>query len=1082
MSNRYAAPPGRGANGYGNFGRPEEEYDSYGGDPRQNGRGERYNSPSSQGPPPPRGERGERVGSSGGGPPSVVRSMPSRQRMTQSTADRQITQVLEHIRVEWPSLCSEDCVPVQLALQLLDASSVGRAHDYRRFQDTHAYLQDSLKNTVHEHHQGFNSSIGTFHKIQSSIQGSQRRVRALKESLANATSSLCSTDPGLRKLSETSATYDDLLQTLNELDDLRAVPDQLEARISEKRFLAAVDVLQNALRKLRRPELDDIGALNDLRSYLVNQETALMEILVEELHEHLYLKSPYCQERWQSLFKTQGAFTDEFTDTDSILPFHSILESMDIERAVTEDPMKNPEADTFYYIAVLVEALNKLGRLQNAVESLKQRMPVELFAIANETNNEVDQRHPSSLRGGTTKPEGLNIYNSRETQMRAEVIHDLLWSLFAKFEAIGEGHRVFHESIKALIRREGAGNNSALLGSFKELWNLYQNEIRSLLRNYVTTDADVFQFDSPNPGGSLNNKKDSTREHLFKFAEIDAKSIDISTEYDALEGIVQATVPGLTGNDRKHGVDKRRDRLGLDEAGARRHTFGGYSSESKLLGTHKPLVEPSVFNMSLLLPPTLLFLQRLRTIVPPGSDLATSTLTTFLDNFLVNVFQPQLDETLTKLSDSILAEMDSFAQDANWGQHSKLPIFKGTTSFFQIVTAFCRMLGTIPPDQALSSLLVTQMMRYYERCFDWYKLLVTKTQEHTNDASNLRASARFAVQPGEIHEVMKQMWLSEEEDKALGEKEIHLLIEHTNETRLELNDIIQDRETITSLCLLYTSMKWLATRIMGLRHITAHETDSSRQNMTRQANRRWTLMNDPHKAANEAGPVVLPLTVDTVQTFDNIVSSYEELAGTALLTLHMEVRCRIVHSLRNVLSPDVAPYLLDQEVREPDPAILSLNLELVTFDETIARYLRAKEVSFLRTGLGLLTNAYLVGNAGMASPINAKGSRRMQLNILVLQQNLKNVEQGVDLARAANYYALLDRGAEAVLEKAQVDRDKKMGEEAGAAQASNTFTYEELRVLLELCYSEQVASPDRGLAAAAKRQLADKLQEFSEKA
>lgn len=865
MANRYGAPPSRGANGYGSFGRSEEEYDSYGGDHRNNdNRGDRYGSPSAG----PRPERGDRGGSGGGsGPPPVVRNMPSRPRMAESASNRQISQVLEHIRVEWPSLCNEDCVPVQLALQLLDSSSVGRAHDYRKFQDTHTYLQDSLKNTVHEHHQGFNSSIGTFHKIQSSIQGSQRRVRALKESLASATSSLCSTDPELKKLSESSETYDDLLQTLHELDELRAVPDQLEARISEKRFLTAVDVLQNALRKLWRPELDEIGALNDLRAYLVNQETALMDILVEELHEHLYLKSPYCQERWQTLYKTQGAFTDGFTDTSSITPFHAILEGMDIEKAVTEDPMKNPEADTFYYIALLVEALNKLGRLQNAVETLKQRMPVELFAIANETNNEVDQRHPSSLRGGTTKSEGLN--NSRETQMRAEVINDLLWSLYGKFEAIGEGHRVFHESIKALIRREGAGNNSALLGSFKELWNLYQNEIRSLLRNYVTTDADVFQFDSPNPGGALTGKKDLTRENLFKFAEIDTRSVEISTEYDALEGIVQATVPGLTDNDRKQGPDKQRNRLAIDEGGARRHTVGGgYSSETKLLGSHKPLVEPSVFNMSLLLPPTLTFLQRLRTIVPPGSDLATSTLTTFLDNFLVNVFQPQLEETLTKLSDGILAEMDSFAQDPSWSQYSRRPVFKGTTAFFQIVTAFCRMLGTIPPDQAFSSLLVTQMNRYYDRCFEWYKLLVTKTQEQTKDASNLRASARFAVQPGEIHEVMKELWLSDQEQedaRALGEKEIHLLIEHTNESRLEPNDIIQDRDTITSLCLLYTSMKWMATKIVGLRHITTHETDSSRQNIARQGNRRWTMMNDPSKAPSEQGPVALPLTVDTVQ-------------------------------------------------------------------------------------------------------------------------------------------------------------------------------------------------------------------------
>ena len=848
MANRYGSPsPGqpRNGNGYGNFSRPEE--DSY----SDNYRNDRYGMP--QNPPSNRG------------PPPVVRNMPSRSRVAESNAERQITQVLEHIRTEWPSMCNDECIPAQLALQLLDNSSVGRAHDYRKFQHTHTYLQDSLKNIVHEHHQGFNSSIGTFHKIQNSINASQKRVRTLRESLAGATSALCSTDPELKKLSETSQGYDDLLQTLQELDDLRAVPDQLEARISEKRFLTAVEVLQSALRKLRRPEMDDIGALNDLRSYLTNQETALMDILVEELHEHLYLKSPYCQERWQSLSKTQGAFADAFTDANSILPFHIVLDSMDIEKSVTEDPMKNPEADTFYYVSLLVEALNKLGRLQNAVEMLKQRMPVELFGIVNETINEVDQRHPSSLRGGISKTEGLNIYSTRETQMRTEVIDDLLWTLYGKFEAIGEGHRVFHESIKALIRREGAGNNIALLGSFKELWNLIQNEIRSLLHNYVTTDADVYQFDSPNPGSSFNGKKDIVREHLFKFAEVDNKSVDMTTEYDALEGIVQATVPGLTSSSRKGAADSKRNRVAVDEGSSRR-SIVGYASGQQNLGTYKSLVEPSVFNMSLLLPPTLTFLQRLKTIVPPGSDLATSTLTTFLDNFLVNVFQPQLDESLAKLGDTVLSELDSFSQDANWGQFARRPIFKGTSAFFQIITAFCRMLGTIPPDQALSSLIVTQMTRYYDRCFSWYKLLVTKTQEQTNDSSNLRASARFAVQPGEINDSMKAIWTAETLDADALEKEVQQLIELTNESPLEPNDIIQDRDTVTSLCLLYTSMKWLAAKMLNLRHITVHDTDSSRQSLPRQGNRRWTLMGELNKAASsEQGLVHLPLTQETVQ-------------------------------------------------------------------------------------------------------------------------------------------------------------------------------------------------------------------------
>lgn len=155
--------PERGGGGYGGFGRSSnDDYDPYG--EGYGGGSNRYGTPpqaSSRAPPPAQSLRA----------PASDRSMASRSRSRgpETNAERQITQVLEHIKSEWPAMYDSDCVPVQLALQLLDNSSVGRAHDYRKFQKTHNYLQDSLKGIVHEHHQGFNSSIGTFHKIQPKI-------------------------------------------------------------------------------------------------------------------------------------------------------------------------------------------------------------------------------------------------------------------------------------------------------------------------------------------------------------------------------------------------------------------------------------------------------------------------------------------------------------------------------------------------------------------------------------------------------------------------------------------------------------------------------------------------------------------------------------------------------------------------------------------------------------------------------------------------------------------------------------------------------------------------------------------------
>ncbi|KAK6952219.1 exocyst subunit [Daldinia eschscholtzii] len=1067
MSNRYGGSY-RNGNGYGSAARQDEEYDPFG----DGYTSDRYGTPPQQLNP----RRAPLESTRGAGYSSSTSRL---QRTNESNAERQIGQVLELIKSEWPAMVQDDCIPVSLALQLLDNSSVGRAHEYRGFKKTHQYLQDSLKNIVHEHHQGFNSSIGTFHKIQGSIQTSQKRVRALKDSLAASRTSLCATDPELKKLYKTSQMYDDVLQTLNELEDLRTIPDQLEARISEKRFLTAVEVLQNALRKLRKPELDDIGALSDLRNYLANQETALMDILVEELHEHLYLKSPYCQERWQNLAKNQGASNENYTDPGILTPFHLILDTMDLERPVTEDPAKNPEADTFYYISLVVESLNKLGRLESVVDTLKQRLPVELFTIVNETINEVDQRHPSSLRGGSGNAKGLHIYGSRETRMRADVIYDLLWTLYGKFEAIAEGHRVFHESIKALIRREGAGNNSSLLGSFKELWNLYQNEIRSLLHNYVTTDADVYQFNTyARQGMMLNGNKDTSREHLFKFSEADPKSVEMTTEYEALDGIIRAAVPGLTSASQKKQAADKKSSAGKE---SRRSAYAGAFDNRNSPGSYKSLVEPSVFNMSLLLPPTLVFLQRLKAIVPPGSDLAASTLTSFLDNFLVNVFQPQLDETLSKLSDTVFGEVDSFQQDPAWGLVARRPVFKGTTAFFAVITAFCRMLGTIPHDQALSSLIISQMARYYERCFAWFKSLVAKAQETATIPQPLRYSAELATGNGDIQETAKKLWASDSLDPALIEKEVGLLIKHANQRSLEPSDIIQDRDVISSLCLLYTSMKWLSVRVVGLRHITRFDTDSSQPTLPKNQNRRWTLLNDPSKANGEdQGPVYLPMTQETVQSFDSIVSSYEDFASTVLLTLHMEIRCRTIQSLRVALSPETAPYVLgEQEIKEPDPPVLSLNSELVAYDETIVRYLRDKETAFVRTGLGLLINTYLVSNALATQPMNLRGCERMQLNILVLQQNLKNIEAGVDLARAANYYSLFQDGPDQIVEKARRDKEREASGGPPIPEAER-FTYDELKALLELCYSEQLADPERGVAAAAKRKMGEKVLALSE--
>ena len=153
---------------------------------------------------------------------------------------------------------------------------------------------------------------------------------------------------------------------------------------------------------------------------------------------------------------------------------------------------------------------------------------------------------------------------------------------------------------------------------------------------------------------------------MFKLSEVDGKSADLAADQRDLVQILQVSVPGL--------VSKSQRRSGANNQAA--STIG----DGPIVG-HKLLLEPSVFNISALLPPSLSFLQRLKDIVPHDSHIAMSTLTSFLDEFLVNVFYPQLEETISELCTHYFAEPDAFQQHNEWALYSVKPIFKVSNKF-----------------------------------------------------------------------------------------------------------------------------------------------------------------------------------------------------------------------------------------------------------------------------------------------------------------------------------------------------------------------------------------------------------------
>lgn len=90
---------------------------------------------------------------------------------------------------------------------------------------------------------------------------------------------------------------------------------------------------------------------------------------------------------------------------------------------------------------------------------------------------------------------------------------------------------------------------------------------------------------------------------IFKLSNTDVNSMSgLKEDHEDLQHILKASVPGLVSESLRPAVSSSDNNNASDGAAT----------------GHKLLIEPSVFNIGLLLPPSLSFLNRIKGIVPSG--------------------------------------------------------------------------------------------------------------------------------------------------------------------------------------------------------------------------------------------------------------------------------------------------------------------------------------------------------------------------------------------------------------------------------------------------------------------------------
>lgn len=124
----------------------------------------------------------------------------------------------------------------------------------------------------------------------------------------------------------------------------------------------------------------------------------------------------------------------------------------------------------------------------------------------------------------------------------------------------------------------------------------------------------------------------------------------------------------------------------------------------------------------------------------------------------------------------------------------------------------------------------------------------------------------------------------------------------------------------------------------------------------------------------------------------------QQLADRVLLTLRLELQCRFFFFLQQV---QVGVYWCSTESTRPEPFILSLNKELSSIDQTLARVLPDNKMRYLFGGTAELSAKIFIHSLGCLQDqrVNKKGLNKLRRNVFAVHQGVMELHGGQDGSR-----------------------------------------------------------------------------------
>ncbi|XP_044312909.1 exocyst complex component 4 isoform X3 [Drosophila rhopaloa] len=863
-----------------------------------------------------------------------------------------------------------------------------------------------LNELVSRHDQQLTQVLPLFSQVSSEVTASRERIHAVKENLGVCKRLLQCRRDELRKMWTDAVQHKYVLEMLEQIQELRKVPQRVVGYTAKRQYLHASKALTDALATLNGP-LQAVEGLSDLRTDLQTRRQQLYQRLHEELVTQVYTNS--ANEALSSFQRSNSSrLNSSFTrgigarrSTDRIeanARVHKALaemtQSFDLDKTeVIEDAdLIYPELSMSYFVAIIVESFGMLHKVPDSLETLRVQIQTELLNVVRHTT------HQLSLTEGTAE---------------ANPLLTLLEIIFKQFKAIAKTHTLLLKNYLSV------GQKYSVVGpqpyDLTDFWAQAQSVLQLLLTDYLdiqnAASDESAQTGFSEPTSNINSyflrrKVPSTKRSMFKFDK--SSHVGSSGNSDSFK------------EHRRNASDASvEDNLGAQLGGSGKGSTSGLFPHEKKQREKLLICTPDQNIITKVYLPLMGYIKEIENFMKckPGQP---CSLHDFLDNYIKDTFLSKghnrnLQLTIESLSKNQDAWRTIISPEEIKALNLSRPLLQSTVMVERRLMETKSLIQDLPCySEDLLKMVCALLKAYREICQAAYRGIVQPDSEDKRIYSvawlkdedisrflktlpnwtDLKTSSQKSRHNRKLHRGSFEP--SEEESPLQVQqrniREAEMLTSNLGEGGITQQEILVEISVLKELAILQESMEWFSCRVSEFAN-----------------DLRRPMVNGLNAVSAECSADIA-VKDGTIKVMTNLALEFDELANTCLLVLHLEVRVQCFHYLRSKSSVRTNSYVGSKDdILEPDRQVQLLTKRLSEMDEAFSATLHPRKTRYIFEGLAHLASRILIQASNYLEHIDQITVQRMCRNSIALQQTLSNItaSREVALDQAKHFYELL---------------------------------------------------------------------------